>query len=175
MNGLLILYPGFRMYNYLFFKQINDELPGSHVIFIRGVSEDILRKLNNDFAHTSFESADMKGIRVNDYTSIEIFRLILFLRRPINNCKLVISSTQAPFHTKIAFVLSKIYSKRFAVIIEQWRDSPYKNLWFNLYKNLGIYIIKKADTVFCHGIRQKEWISKYRKEPAIIWPFYSKI
>ena len=174
MNGLLIVYPGFRLYNYSLFEQINNELPGSHVIFIRSVSDETLEKLKSDFNDTLFESVNMRGIRVNDYTIIGIIRLILFLRRRIKTCKLVISSTQAPFHTKIAFVLSKLYSKKFAVIVEQWRDSKNKNLLFSLYKKLGLSIIKRSSAVFCHGQRQKVWISKYRKDPAIIWPFYTK-
>ena len=178
---LAIFWPGYAFYNYHFFDEINKLAKKGYrikVIFIRGIREDSNfykdHIINNNLNIISYNA---KGIRINDYNLKESLKLFFFIFKTILASRRVFTSTQAPLHSKFSFFISKLLRKKAAVLIEQWDDYNAKGFLMNIYKKMGYYIIKKADTLFVHGKSQQKFAIDFlnrKNKNTYILPFLSR-
>ena len=178
---LTVVWPGYAFYNYHFFDELNklsEKGYAINVIFIRGIREDS-EFYNEHQLHENLNvvKCNFKGIRVKDYSILKNIKLFLLLFKYIVLSKKVLTSTQAPLHSKYAFVITKLLLKNIAVIVEQWEDYKPSSSVMSYYKKLGYFLIKKADTVFVHGQSQREFVTNHigrKKRKTVVLPFLSR-
>lgn len=178
---LTVVWPGYAFYNYHFFDELNklaEKGYAINVIFIRGVREDSRFYNEHRFSENlNVVKCSFKGIRVQDYSVLKNIKLFLLLFKYIVLSKKVLTSTQAPLHSKYSFVITKLLFKNIAVIVEQWEDYKPSSSAMSYYKKLGYFIIKKADTVFVHGKSQSEFVTQHigrQNRKTVVLPFLSR-
>jgi len=155
---LLIIWPGYRTNNKAFFDQIKLEQSfQSKVLWVRKHRDDDMP--NAEWLERIDSScADMKGIRVNDFSIISFFKLFRTIWKELLQVDAVFTSTQAPVHSKIAFALAKLTRKPIFVLVQQWVDDNDVSLFMKLYKKLDKLILRYSNVVFVHGKNQRDYL-----------------
>ena len=172
---IAIIWPGYRSYNQIFFETIGtDKRFNTKVVFIKKFRIDdapppsVLQLLE-------YQVIGAEGFRVPDYTITSLAKLIVTLYQQIRGADCVLTSTQVPVHSKVAFVIAKLLRKKIFIIVEQWRDIKRKTYLHTLYSNFGIYILKNCNKVFVHGTNQRTFLLRkgLRNREISILPFLS--
>ena len=174
-HRILIIWPQYRSNNRILFKTLSsDNRFDVNVIWIRQFREDDVpdRTFLSKF---KWHIVGANNIRVQDYRLKEIVKLLKLLIKETRNIDYILSSTQAPLHTKIAFILSKLKRKKLFVVVQQWKDirpKTFLHLWYN---HFGYFILRHCNKVFVHGTNQRKFVtSKDIKESKIaVLPFLS--
>jgi len=149
-------------YNYHLFDQIcrlSDDGIQVQIIFVRG--GDALFKEDHgraDPARIKAVSLDLPGIRVNQIGFFSAIKLFFLVFTHVIFASHVLVSTQAPVHSKMAFVAARVLRKRFAVVVEQWRPRSLSSALHKLYTKFGYRVVRGADRVFVHGVAQEEFV-----------------
>ncbi|MCA0151873.1 glycosyltransferase family 4 protein [Winogradskyella vincentii] len=177
---LAVISPGYSHYNFHFIDELNKlSVRGYNikVVFIRGIRENTdFYSYHNINDNLVIKSCNFKGLRVNHYSLFQALNLFLILLKTLVQSKSILTSTQAPLHSKFAYIISRLLIKRLAIIVEQWEDYETKSFFMKSYKQFGYYLIKTAHTVFVHGKAQENFVSDFlkRKKRVEILPFLSK-
>lgn len=152
---LAIFWPGYRKYNANFFQRLaSDPRLTLKVIWIREHPED--DPPNEDFRTTIVSTTiGAKSIRISGYRLKTFFKLLLVSVKHVFWSDCVLTSTQAPLHSKVAFLFSKLLRKKVFIIIEQWQKLSDKSQLYRIYERIGYTMMRKCDTLFVHGENQK--------------------
>ena len=86
----------------------------------------------------------------------------------VRECDGILTSTQAPFHSKVAFVFAKIYRKKIFIKTEQWRDLDNPSFFMRQYKKLDVSIIRNCDILLPHGTNQVQYAAGKGVNPGIM-------
>ncbi|WP_306547304.1 glycosyltransferase family 4 protein [Desulfobulbus sp.] len=172
---LLIVWPQYRTHNRSFFESIL-EIPEVllEVIWVRPHRADDLPGLNF-LAQCASHVVGAKDIRVGDYTLATLQRLVRLLVPAVLRCDAVLSSTQAPLHSKVAFFTARLLRRKIFLVLQQWEDLPGRGVWGRLYGKIGYAMLRRADRVFVHGQNQAQFaLSRGCKAERIaVLPFLS--
>jgi len=178
---LTVFYPGYTFYNYHFLDELNKLANDGfkiQIIFIRGIRSDSnFQKDHTLSANMKVMNCNFKGIRVNDYTLKTNFKLMMLIFKSVMQSRKILTSTQAPLHSKYAFVFSKILLREFSVVVEQWRDYCTNNFVMKAYKYFGYFIIRNSNKVFVHGASQREFALddlRVKEKNVKVLPFLSR-
>jgi len=97
------------------------------------------------------------NVRVTGYNLKTFYRLLIALCHDVQWCDGILTSTQAPLHSKIAFIFSRVFKKKVFIIIEQWIRLSNKSLLYRLYESFGYYMMRNCSTLFVHGKNQSDF------------------
>ncbi len=172
---LLIIWPGYRKYNLQFFQRLADDGDFDiRIIWIRNHRED-------DLPSTQFTEqiestvVGANTIRVSGYRINTLYRLFFSIYKNILWCDAILTSTQAPVHSKVAYLYSRIFKKKLFIIIEQWKTLSKKSFAYRMYEKIGYHMMRGCNTLFVHGDNQKEFAIANGVDPkkVRILPFLS--
>ncbi len=172
---ILVVWPGYRTNNRRFFeilREINGDIV-ARILWIVGYRNDDLPPTDlNEGGSVTIVGA--KGIRVRDYNLKTILKLLWLSMRTVLATDCVLTSTQAPLHSKIIFTWSKLFRKRLFIVVQQWMDQE-RGFYGRQYDKLGFYMLRHCDRVFVHGKCQREFLlNKNIPHNKIHWlPFIS--
>ena len=154
---LAIIWPGYRKNNELFFKFLaNEPRLKLKVVWIRDFRKD---DMPSHYLLSSFDwkIVGAKNIRINGYSIRTFFKMVNYVYKAVHWGDAVLTSTQAPLHSKVAFIISKFFKKKVFIVLEQWKEILSPSFLFKLYKRYDNHILKNCDAVFCHGKNQKKF------------------
>ncbi len=155
---LLIVAPQYRKNNERFLRCLNDDLRlQTSVVWIRDFRGDD-QPSEQFISQLDYDTVGAKNIRVGDYTSANFVRLFRLLRKRIGQCDAVLTSTQCPVHSKVAYALAKWYRKKLFVVVQQWSQSSRRGMLGRAYERLGYHILRHSDRVFVHGTCQERFV-----------------
>lgn len=172
---LLVVWPRYRKNNELFFNQITrDSRLRTRVIWIRDFA-DGERPLAEFSARVDCEIIGARSVRVNGYTLWKFARLLRTLCGCIRGCDCVLTSTQCPIHSKVAFVIGKLLRRKVFIMVQQWRDHARPSAFGKGYAWAGFQMLRNCDCVFVHGECQRRFVLTKGVEPDRIvrLPFLS--
>ncbi|MCH9698059.1 MAG: glycosyltransferase [Gammaproteobacteria bacterium] len=154
---LLIIWPGYRKYNREFFLRLatqgNFDLK---VIWIRHHRDDdqpdheFLKQVNSTVIGA-------RNIRLNGYTFSTFAKLCYCIISNSFHSDAVLTSTQAPLHSKVAFLTSLLLAKKLLLVIEQWQKLSKKSVIYRIYEAFGYLMMRRCNTLFVHGDNQREF------------------
>lgn len=155
LNTLLIR-PGYRNSDLNFLLDTCESLNVSQIIFIRKSREPIPSVL---FSLADIIELELTGIRLSrQYNSEALsFRSILSmfykfaLTLKLNEFNLVLTSTEAPLHSKLIFLLCKLNKIRICFFTEAWSVNNKISLLRKLYLNVGHKMLVHSFHVFPRG------------------------
>ena len=150
---LLVIHPGFRHNLKGLYEMILDNF-NSNFVFIRKDSMSNFSKKHQD--KISFEGFD--SIRASELTLREMIRMLTILYKKIIDVDpdVILTSTEHPIHSKIAYFLSRIMDKKLLIWTESWMHIE-ENFSMKIYHSVSRYILKNADAVLVHGRAQKKY------------------
>jgi glycosyltransferase involved in cell wall biosynthesis len=124
---------------------------------------------------TQRRSMGFPGIRVRDYTPRRLWRLCRVLFREVRAADGVLTGTQNPVHSKVAWLMARLFRKPLMLEVEQWRDYPPTTTLHGLYDRLSIALLRGADRCFVHGAHARDFAlrSGARPERVHVYPFTS--
>jgi glycosyltransferase involved in cell wall biosynthesis len=149
-----IIWPGYRQYNRHFFDLLgNDNRMQISVLWVLDFRRDDPPpdKLLSSF-RWSVVGAD--NIRLSGYSPKTLLKMIRSVWIDVRNADCVFTSTQAPLHSKIAFVIARLQKKKIFIKIEQWREFGKRSFLMRQYKRIDTYLMRHCDMLFPHGINQ---------------------
>ena len=174
-HKLLVIWPQYRRNNKYFFEQLKlNQKVDLRVVWVRELRKDELPPAPF-LSGLQYDIVGAEDIRVGDYKLSQFVKLIRILYKNIKNSDYVLTSTQAPVHSKLAFILCKLLKKKLFVIVEQWHERksiPFSN---RLYAEIGYFIIRHCDKVFVHGTNQQLFVKSRGVEESkvAVLPFLS--
>lgn len=172
---LLIVWPQYRTHNQSFFESIL-EIPAVslEVIWVRSHRADDLPDPNFLGRFTS-HVVGARNIRVGYYTLTTLKRLVQLLVPAILRCDGVLSSTQAPLHSKVAFFIASLLRRKIFLVLQQWEDLPGRSVYGRFYGKIGYAMLRGADRVFVHGQNQAQFAFTVgcNAKRIVILPFLS--
>ena len=174
-HKLLVIWSQYRRNNKGFFELLKaNQKIDLKIAWIREFREDDLPPASF-LCGLHYDIVGAKHVRVGDYRLSQFIKLIKILFNNIRNSDFVLTSTQAPVHSKPAFILCKLLKKKLFVNVQQWYERKSIPLLNRLYAEAGYFILRHCDKVFVHGTNQRLFvISKGVKESKIsILPFLS--
>lgn len=114
------------------------------------------------------------GFRISHYNpaqALSLFRRIHALIRS-TAWDFVMFSTEAPLHSKIAFLLCRMKGITCGAKIENWSDYRTRNPLMLLNKAIDKFMIRSMDAAFPHGMAAKLYCEKLgRRERTFILPY----
>lgn len=157
-HRLLIVWNQYRSYNRRFFELLNSvNNLDLKVVWVRGFRDDDMPP--EDFlSRLDYKIVGLEGVRVGNYKFADLVNLASILYRYIDKSDFVLTSTQAPVHSKVAFALSRLLGKKIFILVEQWRElrsAPFLN---KLFAGIGFFMLRHCDKVFVHGVNQKNFV-----------------
>lgn len=154
---LAVIWPGYRLYNETFFNLLaRDERFHLSVLWIIRFRSDepppaeLLSRLE-------WRVVGAKNIRVNSYNFWTFLKLVAYVWVTVKDTEFVLTSTQAPIHSKLAFFFARLLRKKIFIIVEQWKDLKAQSLLMKIYKKFDSYLMKSCDRLFVHGTNQKKF------------------
>lgn len=172
---LLIVWPGYRKYNAKFFERIQSDCNCDvKILWVCSHREDDLPNQSfKDKLQSTVIGAD--NIRVSSYNIKTFSRLVVEVFKHVRWCDYALTSTQAPLHSKVVFIFSKLFRKKIFIVIEQWFRLNKKSNLYRIYENIGYYMMRNCDTLFVHGDNQRCFALSNRVDPnkIRILPFLS--
>ena len=152
--NLAIIWSGYRKNNRNFFELIcHDARLKANVLWIRDFR-------NNDtppdkfLASLKWRVVGAAQIRISGYNLKTFIKMVCFIWQMVPLADGVLTSTQAPLHSKVAFILAKIHRKKLFIVTQQWRGFGRQSFWMRQYKKIDIFIMRHCDMLFPHGINQ---------------------
>lgn len=174
-KNLLIIWPGYRKYNLHFFQRLSTHCDCNiRIIWIRNhrsddpPSEEFKKKIPS-------KVIGAKTIRLSGYRINTLFKLMSSIYRDALWADCILTSTQAPFHSKVAYFYSKLLNRKIFIIIEQWKKLKNKSSLYRIYEKLGYHMMRGCNTLFVHGENQKHFAIENNVNPnkIRILPFLS--
>jgi len=167
MQPVLFIHSGYRPFRNTLFKRLAnlniDFLFITHEKLFSpyGISLELKKVLK-------YKSLNLKGIKIlNDSFghSLDVtgvINLFLKLSKEIikGSHKIIITATEHPLHSKIAFLWAKILKKRIIIWTESWHEMKYENFLMKIYHFAAKYVLKHADAILVHGTAQKNYCKK---------------
>ncbi|HBG18162.1 MAG TPA: hypothetical protein DDY32_02500 [Desulfobulbaceae bacterium] len=163
-----IIWPGFRKYNEQFYRAVlEDQRFKTSVLWIRRFRHDEIPP-KEVIESLSCKVVGAESIRISGY-SVKTFLIMLYMIwKIVRECDGILTSTQAPLHSKVAFVLAKFYRKKIFVKTEQWRDLDNPSFFMRQYKKLDVSIIRNCDILLPHGTNQLQYAAGKGVNPGIM-------
>ncbi len=172
---LAVIWPGYRKFNRPFWQLLcNDQQIKPSVLWIRPFRDDDSPP-STLLSEMEWDIVGADNIRVSGYNVRLFIKLCQKIWRTIKKNDVVLTSTQAPVHSKVAFFIAKIQRKPIGIILEQWRDTKVTSTPKRLYKKLDKVLLQHADIIFTHGINQKNYAKALgvSSDKITILPFLS--
>lgn len=175
IRRLLVVWPQYREYNKLFFRLLHeDKRLELRVIWIRNFNhgEKPIEQLSNQM---NYEIVGAKNIRLFDYDLKKFLLMCRVIWKKTQWCDFVLTSTQNPLHSKIAYLFSKILRKPLFVVVETWRQPKHNGILYRLYQRIGDCLLHNSKMIFVHGSVQKQYLLQKGVKPSNIkhLPFLS--
>jgi glycosyltransferase involved in cell wall biosynthesis len=118
---------------------------------------------------------EFKEIRIKKLSFFEKVRMIKSIYLIIKNIKpsLIITSTQYPLHSKIAYIISKIKGIDIAIYTEAWKFERSKNPIKFFYEKFNFLMLKSSKKVLVQSTEKKIIYSKFgiALERIVVFPF----
>jgi glycosyltransferase involved in cell wall biosynthesis len=160
-SRLAVIWPGYRTYDRSFFLSLaQDKRLVTRVVWIRRFRSDeppppeLLGAVDG-------LSCDAGGIRVADYDARALMTMLSQVWKAVSWSDAVLTSTQAPLHSKVAFLFAKIFRKKIFIKVEQWKRLSNMSPGMRLYKKLDALMMRHSDRTFPHGARQAAFLRSH--------------
>lgn len=157
---LVIFWPQYRKHNSHFFQLLaNEANVDVRIIWARNYRHDdppdqgFIDKIPSNIIGA-------KSIRLSGYRIKSLFRLFSIGLKNIIWSDCILTSTQSPLHSKVAYIYSKLFNKKIFIIIQQWKKLKDKSMLYRLYENVGYHMIRNCDALLVHGENQKYFATK---------------
>ena len=156
-HRLAIIWPGYRKNNQHFFELLSqNRLLDINVLWIRDFRRDDEPPAQL-LSSIKWNVVGARNIRISDYTVKTFARMVRAVYSAIRHSDGVLTSTQAPIHSKIAFVITRILRKKIFIVTEQWADFGRNSFLMRQYKRLDRYLMRNREMLFLHGKNQQDY------------------
>jgi len=169
MSSILFIHSGYRPFNYTLFKKLADSSLGLNFLFIQREKQDgdnrMPVQLKKKMKYKSLNLCDKKilrntmgpglGIRGSMSLFIKLSKEIIMSKNEI-----IITATEHPIHSKIAFFWTKILRKKIIIWTESWYKTYRENFCMRLYHIISTFILKEANAILARGTTQKHYCEK---------------
>jgi len=173
---LLIVWPGYRKFNRLFFRHLADDPRFEiRIIWIRKFNPEEVPP-DSLLARVKWQVIGSDNIRVSSYTIENFFKLVVALWKGCGWADVVLTSTQAPLHSKIAYIFCRLRRQKILIKTEQWVPFRATSLAMKLYKRLDTHILRHCHIVLPHGRNQMNFARSLGVPPKrlLVLPFLSE-
>ncbi len=114
---------------------------------------------------TNRVSMGMAGVRVRHYSPRRLWRLLREVSSAAVGASAVLTSTQNPVHSKVAWVVARLRRIPVCVVVEQWQDYPDQGMAKGVYNRLSIALMRSAARCFVHGERARGFAERMGVSP----------
>lgn len=146
---LAIVHSRYGWYQQAYFERLTDVFDVSLVTLFDDLEDDPMPP--ELVAATHRISLGMPGVRVRHYGVKSLLAVFAAVWGVVGRSDVVLTSTQNPVHSKIAWVVARSRRRPLCVIVEQWQDYPAQGTLKGLYNRLSIALMRSADRCFVHG------------------------
>jgi len=152
-----IIWPGFRYYNEALFRIITEDRRfKTSILWILKFQEDEVPPADI-LSSMHWRVVGTDSIRVSGYNLKTLIKMIFLVWRTVHESDGVLTSTQAPLHSKVAFACAKILKKKIFIKTEQWLDLERPSPLMKLYKKIDFYLMRNCDMLLPHGTNQLQF------------------
>jgi len=152
-----IIWPGFRNYDERFCRIIaKDRRFITSMLWIRRFREDEPPPADI-LSGMRWKVVGTEGIRISSYNLISLIKMIFYVWKTVQGSDGVLTSTQAPLHSKVAFACAKVLKKKIFIKTEQWTDLENPSPLMKLYKKIDFSLMRNCTMLFPHGIQQLQF------------------
>ncbi len=172
---LAIIWPGYRKNNRYFFELIHqDDRLRANILWIREFRKDDPPS-SQLLSSIEWSVVGADDIRLSDYNLKTFVKMVAFVWQIILHADGVLTSTQAPIHSKVAFLIAKVLRKKIFIVTQQWRDFGKRSLFMRQYKKIDTYLMRHCDMLLPHGINQVRFALSQGvdKDKMRVMPFLS--
>lgn len=113
-------------------------------------------------------SLGMAGVRVRHYGLSSLWRLWRTVSAEGRAGDVILTSTQNPVHSKVAWAVAKLHRKPVLVVVEQWQDYPRQGALKGVYNRLSVRVMRTATRCLVHGAYAAEFCRRHGVDPAMI-------
>jgi len=167
MNSILFIQSGYRAFRYELYKKLGNSGIKIEFLFIVkpgvGGSDRIPLDLKNKLNYKTLNMNNSKIRKTHRGPGLGLKGIIILffrlskelLKRDYN---IIVTATEHPIHSKIAFMWAKILNKIIIVWTETWNEEVEGiNPLLKIYHKISRFILKNADAVLVHGSAQKKY------------------
>ena len=164
--NLAIIWPGYRKYNQDFFEIIaKDARFIPNVLWICDFREDDLPPTEL-LSSIKWSVVGVDNFRISSYKLKTFVKMVYSVWKTVSHADVVLTSTQAPVHSKVAFFIAKILRKKIFIKIEQWTLFGEQSFLMRQYKKIDTFIMRRCDVLFPHGINQTHFAVAQGVDPS---------
>lgn len=110
----------------------------------------------------------MAGVRVRHYGPRTLWRLWREVWSAGADADVILTTTQNPVHSKVAWIVSRLRRKPLLVVVQQWRDNARGGVARRVYDRLSVVVMRSAARVFPHGRKASEFCVRMGVAPDAI-------
>lgn len=164
--NLAIIWPGYRKYNQGFFEIIvKDARFIPIVLWICDFREDD-QPPTELLSSMEWSVVGVDNIRVSNYKLKTFMKMVYSVWKTVSHADVVLTSTQAPLHSKIAFFIAKVLRKKIFIKIEQWTHFGKQSFFMRQYKKIDTFTMRRCNVLFPHGINQTHFAVAQGVDPT---------
>ena len=170
---LLYINKQYRTYDYLKYITLSQNFSLSVIWLCPFLDSEPLPPEIQD--NISFNVLNLKKSALRPWYLLMNFKIGFLIWKNSPNTQLIISSTSNAWHSKIAYLMSRILRKSIAFRKEIWYDVGAKSLLHRIqrgfYEQLTLYIETRAAGVFYPGVNQKQFLITRNVQSSKLFPF----